>query len=150
MSKKESEKTPEIRISIRVTAEEKVKWEAVAKKQGMPFAEFVRDSLDLRANFDKTFWKGIMDLSDRHGLPTYLIIQNKIILQQAEYEAEKNVLPRQVVRPLLEYCHTDKGIVTGQELFNMIYNNKVQSLEAELRNEEVTNQDRLASMKKSE
>jgi len=149
MSKKESEKTPEIRISIRVTAEEKAKWEAVAKEQGMPFAEFVRDSLDLRANFDQTFWKIIMDLSDLHGLSPYLIIQNKIIFQQAEDAAEKKVLTRQM-RPLLEYLHTENGIETGKELFDRIYYRKINLIKNELKNQQDADNVLLASLKKSE
>jgi hypothetical protein len=65
--------------------------------------------------------------ADGVGLSTAQVMQNFLIKRLAEDAAEETV-HGPAPRVLLELQMTSKGLVTGQELFNVLYNDKVAEL----------------------
>jgi hypothetical protein len=122
-----NDKMTDTRISVRVTPEEKTHWEDVARREGLSFTALVKEAMELRTNFESLFWENMVYISEKHHLPPYLVIQNKIIRQQAEDSAEDKMTGIKD-KILTEFIHTSGGPITGQKLFRMLYINRLTKL----------------------
>jgi hypothetical protein len=118
-------------ISIQVTDLEKGFLKVVAEQRDhTSLATLIKHGAHLYAMFDPVFIAKIKAMAEATKLPEYLVIQNMIIKRMAEDAADEEV---NGVRPqsLPEFSFTEKGPITGEELFNMLKSREVQRLEAE-------------------
>lgn len=90
------------------------------KADGDKFSDVVRTAVEVYLGFDPYFWKIIMGYSERHQLPSHLIIQNMLIKRFAEEAAEDEFHGEPQPRELMEFTHTAEGFLTGGALFDWL------------------------------
>lgn len=99
-----------------------------AEDLGMSRSQFVLRAVDMLLNFDKSFLD-ILDQYTRLGFPEHLVIQNLIIKAEAERAAVNEVNGEQP-RIYLEFAMTDKGYLTGKELFKQMKDIEISNLKS--------------------
>lgn len=121
----------ETRISVRATPEEKEYWEKAAEAQGLNFADFVREALNLKAGFDPKFVKSMKRLSSDLGISESIVIQNSMIARMARDDARAEVWGQEAEDALPEFTFTRHGPITGDALYKSLKENHVREFEQE-------------------
>lgn len=118
-----------VMVSMQITDLEKKFLKIVAEKRdGTSLATLIKHAAHLYAMFDSFFIEKIRDMSEATKIPEYLVIQNMIIKRLADDVADQEVNGKQS-RSLPEFSFTEKGPITGAELFEMLKSQRVQKLE---------------------
>ena len=124
MSENEREKFT-IRITKDLPAMETIDNAALALR--MTKNQLVTEGIKMMATWDKYFYSKMKAYAEGLGLSTAQVMQNFLIKRLADDAAEETVWGN-APRALLEFSMTTKGLVTGEELFNMLYTDKVNTL----------------------
>lgn len=96
--------------------------DAKAKKHGLTRAGFAVKAVELLTGFDDAFLVKIEEYANGLNIPLSLVMQNMLIKRLAQEAAEAEVWgPGK--RLLDEFLFTSEGVITGQELFDMLKKN---------------------------
>ncbi len=106
-----------VQLSFRVDKATKDNLEKLAKERGMGLSDLVREALELRAGFDPGFWDRVQSLVNGLNVPSWMVLQNRLIKILAQEAAEIEIWgPR--YRLLDEFRFTTEGVETGEQLFD--------------------------------
>jgi hypothetical protein len=101
-----------------------------AEKHGLSRATFVVKATELMTKFDMFFMDNAANKAMELQLPIWLVIQNIFIKQLAQDAAKIEVYGPNPNRPLEEFMFTEKGILTGEQLFDKLKELYVAQLKA--------------------
>lgn len=96
-----------------------------AKRYDMNRTELTMLGLEMLMSFDEEFYNRLKVYSDSMRIPMWLVIQNMLIKRMAEEQAEKDIWG-DAPRMLPEFMFTVDGPLTGEALFNTLYEAKLQ------------------------
>jgi len=108
-------------LGVRVTAEEAENIDDKAKKKDMNLSEYVRESIFMFSNFDDNFIEFITRFSKDLNIPVQMVIQNIVINKLARDAAREEIWGAEGQEPMVEFQLTNKGFVTGKELFDNLF-----------------------------
>lgn len=103
--------------------------DAKAKKLGLTRTEFLLKSLEMMMGFDLVLIKKCEELSRSLKIPMWLVIQNMLIERFAEDGAKAELGAKRIVYE--EFMFTSDGVITGEELFEILKQKKVDRLKQE-------------------
>ena len=116
-------------ISIRVTKDmpsvETI--DAAAENLGLNKNQLITEGIKMMTTWDKVFYSKMKTYAEGLGISMAQVMQNFLIKRLADEAAEETVWGSGS-RVFLEFSMTNKGLMTGKELFEMLYNDKVNTL----------------------
>lgn len=117
MIKKTPKKTTRHQFSFAVDKAEKDRLEKAAIEKGMNLTNLYKEGAEMLASFDSTFWSRIEQFSKTFKIDKYLVMQNLCLAWFARFDAEREV---NGLYKMMEFQFTDKGAVTGEELYKTL------------------------------
>ena len=115
-------------ISVRLDPEQKLYLEERAHQMGIKLPDLLRKGGRFYAHFDDSFLSKVLRISARLNIPSFLVIQNEIIRVWAEDDATREVFESEP-SILKEFLFTSEGVITGDELYNILKADKIRELE---------------------
>jgi hypothetical protein len=117
------------KFTIRITKDlpEMETIDGAAATLGMTKNQLVTEGVKMMCAWDKVFYSKMKAYADGLGISMAQVMQNLLIKRLADDAAADTVWGgnREL---LLEFSMTNKGLITGKELFEMLYNDKVNQL----------------------
>jgi len=119
-------------LNIRVTKDmpDIAAIESAAENLGMNRNQLAIEGVKMMCFWDKHFYIKMKGYADGTGLTMAQVMQNFLIKRLADDAAEETVWGSPP-RVLLELSMTNRGLITGKELFEMLYTDKVNELARE-------------------
>jgi hypothetical protein len=116
-------------LNIRVTKDmpDIATIEKAAAELGMNRNQLAIEGVKMMCFWDKVFYSKMKAYADGVGLSMAQVMQNFLIKRLAEDAAEDTVYGA-APRALVELPMTNRGLVTGKELFDNLYNLRVEEL----------------------
>ena len=113
-------------IQIKINSNEKDFLERLAKKKGLSLSELMRRGAWFYGSLDDRVFQYAEELSKRLNIKDHVVISNTMIRRLAEDAATAEVFPGDSL--LYEFPLTQKGVISGTRLFEMIKENRLKQL----------------------
>lgn len=117
-----------VNLNVRFDEVEKARLEHEAAERGLSLSDMIREKISTTPRMHPYLEQWVKGISSSTDIPPHLVIENTLIGVIADRDAVQHVYGEHAV-PLDEFIVTDKGVITGDELYRMLYEQKVRDLE---------------------